>query len=78
MPLGGAIFYHVAAAEPEHPDYPHGQWYCMNPECVVRQVSVACKLYGDPLPAMDCPACHEPMKFEHWWREETLVPCPVG
>ena len=70
--LRGAICYDVRCQE-SGDQCPKGQWYCENTWCVVRQVTVSCKLFGEPLPAMKCPACRKPMKFNHWLRCETLV-----
>ena len=46
----------VPIAEPECANIPEGEWYCPNPECVVRECTIRCKLYGEQLPAMACPA----------------------
>lgn len=54
---------------------PHGEWYCTNSECVVRQVEIRCKLYGEQMPAkMKCPACGSVLKFHHWIESESLLP----
>ncbi len=60
--------------EPENPNIPEGEWYCENPECVVRECKILCKLYGEELPTMECPACSSLLKFHHWIGHETLVP----
>lgn len=60
--------------KPEHRKYPEGEWYCPNPKCVVREVTVFCKLYDEGRSVMRCPACGELLKFHHWLRTETLVP----
>jgi hypothetical protein len=67
-------FCHVRTSEPEHPDMPEGEWYCHNPDCVVRECTIRCKLFGEELPRMRCPACSSRMKFQHWIGHETLVP----
>jgi hypothetical protein len=61
-------------SEPQHPGMPEGEWYCPNPDCVVRQCTIRCKLFGEPLPSMRCPACSSRMKFQHWVGSATLVP----
>jgi hypothetical protein len=73
--LDGAISYQVASPEPESVNCPEGEWYCQNPNCVVREVIIRCKLYGEAMPRMKCPACGKPLKFHHWLRHKTLVPC---
>jgi len=40
----------VRIAEPECANIPEGEWYCPNPECVVRECTIRCKLYGEQLP----------------------------
>ncbi len=42
-------------------------------DCAVRQVDIVCKLYGDPMPAITCPACHQPMDFDWFWDSATVV-----
>lgn len=70
-----AKFCHEPADAPEIPDQPEGEWYCHNEECVVREVIVSAKLFdGEKMPAMDCPACHKRMFFNHWLVVEMLVP----
>jgi hypothetical protein len=64
----------VPIAEPECANIPEGEWYCPNPECVVRECTIRCKLYGEPLPAMACPACGSALRFQHWIGYETLEP----
>ena len=66
----------VPASEAENQSSPRGEWYCGNPECVVREVVVSCTLLDeeDKMPAaMKCPACRHWMAFLHWLRHETLV-----
>jgi hypothetical protein len=41
---------------------------------MVRQVTIFCKLHGEALPQMRCPACRELLKLHHWLRTETLMP----
>ena len=72
--LGEAIYYQVPSPKPENPACPEGEWYCQNPECVVREVTIYCKLHGEGRSVMRCPACGELLKFHHWLRTETLVP----
>jgi hypothetical protein len=72
--LNGSIGYDVPSKEPENPDCPKGEWYCQNSECVVRTVTIFCKLHGEDLPKMRCPACRQLLKFHHWLRHEILVP----
>jgi hypothetical protein len=72
--LADAICYRVPASRPADAQSPEGEWYCPNPECVVRTVTIFCKLYGEALPRMSCPACGEPLRFQHWLKHETLVP----
>ena len=52
---------------------PVGEWYCENPNCVVRECTIYCKLDGDALPKMNCPACSSNLKFHHWIGFETLM-----
>ena len=68
--------YHPAA-EPEDKRLPHGEWYCPNPDCVVREVQVTSKLLdmGDVVPRMRCPGCGSKLKFHHWLHSETLLRC---
>jgi hypothetical protein len=73
--LRGAICYDVASAQPQNPNCPKGEWYCQNPWCVVREVTVFCKLRGEALPDMRCPGCRKRLKFHHWLATEALVPC---
>jgi len=70
------IHYRVPCPEAETDSSvcPIGEWYCENTWCVVRQVTISCKLYGEKLPTMKCPACRSKMKFQHWLCGETLVP----
>ena len=68
------IHYTIASDESDSSQCPEGEWYCDNQNCVVRQVTVSCKLFGEPLPTMKCPACRSRMKFNHWLRSESLVP----
>jgi hypothetical protein len=72
--LNGAIGYRLPSKEPANPDCPEGEWYCENSECVVRTVAIFCKLHGEELPKMRCPACRQLLKFHHWLRHEILVP----
>src|SRR5260370_27406620 len=48
--LAGAISHQVPSQEPESADCPQGDWYCANPECVVRDVTIFSKLDGAVLP----------------------------
>jgi hypothetical protein len=41
---------------------------------LVGEVTIFCKLHGEGLPKMNCPACRKPLKFHHWLKTETLVP----
>ena len=72
--LAGAIDYQVPSRKPPNRQYPEGEWCCRNPECVVREVRVFCKLHGAGRSVLRCPACQELLKFHHWLRTETLVP----
>jgi hypothetical protein len=76
--LDGAKFCSIPTAAPPCPDIPEGEWYCENPECVVRECRIRSKVYGDELPLMCCPACAEELKFQHWIDHETLVPVRQG
>jgi hypothetical protein len=71
--LVGAICHDVSAPKPDYPLVPRGQWYCQYSDCVVREVEVRCKLYGEKLPVMRCPACRQRLKFHHWLRHETWL-----
>jgi hypothetical protein len=64
-------------SELENPNVPEGEWYCENSDCVVRECTIRCKLYGEELPRMNCPACSSPLKFHHWIGHEILVPVRV-
>jgi hypothetical protein len=35
-------------------------------------------LHGEDLPTMECPACRKQLKFQHWLREEILLPYKEG
>ncbi len=72
--LSEGICYHEPSLEPDSENCPMGEWYCQNTWCVVRQVRIDCKLFGEELPRMRCPACRALLKFHHWLRHETLVP----
>jgi hypothetical protein len=64
---------HRAAAEPESPEMPFGEWYCHAEECDVREVRIHFKLFGKPMPAeLRCPCCGSALKFHHY-----LVPVPL-
>ena len=55
---------------------PHGEWYCRNAECIVREVHIRAKLLDeeDVMPqAFTCPACKEELAFHNWIRGVTLV-----
>jgi aspartate carbamoyltransferase regulatory subunit len=72
--LDGAISYQLPSPKPQNPDCPRGEWYCQNPECVVREVRIRCKLHGEGRAVMRCPVCGVLLKFHHWLRTKTLVP----
>jgi hypothetical protein len=72
--LIGSKSCYFAASEPENPEVPEGEWYCDNSDCVVRECTIRCKLHGEKLPKMRCPACSSALKFHHWIGHETLVP----
>jgi hypothetical protein len=72
--LVGAKSCAIRIPAPENANMPEGQWYCHNPDCVVRECTIRCKLYGEELPTMHCPACSSLLKFNHWIGHETLVP----
>jgi hypothetical protein len=72
--LAEAICYAVRTLEPEHPEAPEGEWYCSNESCVVREVRVRCKLFGERRPMMKCPACGQRLTFHHWLGSRLLVP----
>ena len=57
----------------------HGEWYCFNPECAVRQVRLHMKKTA-PIPAsMHCPACARPMRFVEWLESVPITLLePVG
>jgi len=72
--LMAAKFCTITVPEPRW-DIPEGEWYCRTPECVVRECTIRCKTYGEPLPnEIWCPLCGESMEFKHWLDHETLVP----
>jgi hypothetical protein len=72
--LEGAIYYQVPSEKPADRACPRGEWYCQNPECVVREVTIFSKLHGEGRSVMRCPVCGSLLKFHHWLRTETLVP----
>src|SRR5262249_22272508 len=73
--LAGAVFVEFPADRPRDTISPKGEWYCSNPDCVVREVTVRAKLCGDGMPQTStCPVCREPMEFRHWLHEEMLLP----
>jgi hypothetical protein len=61
-------------SDPQDPGIPEGEWYCANSDCVVRQCTIRCKLFGEDMPPMRCPACSAPLQFHHWIGYEMLVP----
>jgi hypothetical protein len=62
-----AKFCRKPVAKPECEHTPRGEWYCPNEDCVVREVEISVKLFGEPMPAaMKCPACGIAMKFHNW------------
>lgn len=63
----------VILAEPDDPQLPYGEWYCTNERCVVREVKVYCKLHGERMPKLTCPACVQLLKFHHWLGQEMLL-----
>jgi hypothetical protein len=75
--LAAAKFCRIRVEKPESPHVPEGEWYCMNPDCIVREVEIRCKLHGKKMPrAFKCPLCGQgPLKFHNWLGTETLVPC---
>jgi LSD1 subclass zinc finger protein len=77
--LSSALFAEEAAAAPEYPYLPEGEWYCPNEDCEVREVRVSMKYLDGPPPAsppkLRCPACRTPLEFHHYLRGITLVPC---
>lgn len=71
--LAGAIS-NVFPTRERDANCPLGEWYCQSELCVVREVRVYCKLYGEPMPKeMKCPACGETLKFHHWLDSELLL-----
>jgi hypothetical protein len=77
--LLSAKFATEPAPEPDCQFTPRGEWYCNAEECVVREVTISAKLYGESMPdLMRCPACGEALEFHHWLRDVTLLevtPC---
>jgi len=58
--------HHVLADLLEPVSFCEVEFYCPDPACVVREVTVRVKWHlNDPKPkrAMLCPACYEPLKF---------------
>lgn len=70
------VYFTEPCAEPGSELTPHGEWYCMNPECTVRQVQIRFKLYGESMPKkLVCPACRKgPLTFHHWLRDRAMAP----
>jgi hypothetical protein len=62
---------------PADPRCPAGRWYCGNPGCSVRPVTIGAEYPGrtpaEP-PVMKCPECGEPMRFESYLAEVLLLP----
>jgi hypothetical protein len=77
--LMGVVSVAVRTARPDHPALPTVEVYCPNTDCVVREVTVSMKLYGEPEPAkFYCPVCRTgPMKFHNYEEERTLFPTRV-
>lgn len=72
--LSAMKFHRIHVDKPECDYMPRTEWYCWNPECVVREVEINVKLYGEKLPEMTCPACKGPMEMHGYIEYETLVP----
>ena len=66
---------YTPSAKPQCDRQPLGEWYCVNEDCVVREVRVTCKLLhaGDMVPEMRCPGCGSRLKFHHWLKVDTLL-----
>jgi hypothetical protein len=64
--------------EPSDPQFPHAEWYCSNPPCAVREVSIRMKHIDGRIPkrrlVMKCPRCGRSMKFHNYLRSFTLAP----
>jgi hypothetical protein len=71
--LQDCIFAEVPVALEPDQYYRHGQWYCPNPQCSVRQVELHIKNTWAIPAAMHCPACAKPMRFVEWLREVPLT-----
>jgi len=70
---------YTPAAAPQCDHHQRGEWYCTNPDCVVREVWITAKLIevGDRFPDPKCPACGRRLKFHHWLHEATLLKVPI-
>jgi hypothetical protein len=64
---------------PSDPRVPKGVWYCDNPECPVREVTVEAFFWGPQLPKAPppthCGRCKELMRFLNYVREVRLLRC---
>jgi hypothetical protein len=72
------LFTHESSVRPRQLCYPHGEWYCQNPRCSVREVRIKCKYLDEKPPesppAMKCPSCSQVLKFHHYLVAVTLEP----
>jgi hypothetical protein len=76
--LATALFARKEVGKPPNPMLPHAQWYCHNPDCVVRGVTTQCKYLDGPPPArpprMACPRCGQAMALTGYLETISLVP----
>jgi hypothetical protein len=75
--LEGAIAEHRPAGQPRHPCFFHGEWYCTNSACEVRQVRTSLKFHEGPPkvmpPVLRCPVCASVLKFHHYLVEDIYI-----
>jgi hypothetical protein len=77
--LMGCVGVDFNAAAPDDPVLPEVVAYCPNSDCVVREVVVAMKLFGEPQPQkFYCPVCRKgPMKIHGYQQHRSLFPARV-
>jgi hypothetical protein len=50
------------------------RWYCCDEDCVVREVEISMKLFGEKKPTVMCPACGGVMETHGYVEEEGMTP----
>jgi len=75
--LAGCKSHTLRVNNPKSDDVNEAEYYCTNSDCVVREVSIRVKLFGERRPGFSCPACGKgPLKFHTWLESECLFPVP--